>query len=49
MTDDERNLLLAVARWIVALEEGAAEDLGVPPTRADEIKLLIAKISSTQP
>lgn len=44
MTDEERRLLLHVARWVIDQENGIAEKRGTTSHWADEMRHLVEEI-----
>ena len=44
MTDEERRLLLYVARWVAEQEEAAAVEIDTTSNLAEEIRNLVQKI-----
>ena len=49
MTEDERALLLLIAKWVAKHEEWAAGELGRTSNSAREIRGLIDKITQSDP
>lgn len=46
MTDEERRLLLNLARWVIERENTSAEKLGTTSNWADEMRKLVDGIRS---
>jgi hypothetical protein len=49
MTNDERALLLAIARWVLEQEEKASRERGTPDSLASEIRAGIEAVRPKNP
>jgi hypothetical protein len=49
MTDEERRLLLDIARWVIEKENADAEKLGTTSNWADGMKKLVEDIRPKSP
>ncbi len=49
MTNDERKLLLLLARWATRREQEEADRLDLSPFTADEMRRMIALVSGAAP